>query len=76
MILIVVASGMVNATMKKVIFTLFLIMIFCSSCVSRTITRSPRLFEIDEADRQKKVDKKGEITETKTIWFWQKEYKR
>ncbi|MDD4872493.1 MAG: hypothetical protein PHR77_18240 [Kiritimatiellae bacterium] len=62
--------------MKKIAFIFLLVIMFCSGCVSRTITRSPRLFEVDKNDQRVKVDKVGEITETKTIWFWQKEYWR
>jgi hypothetical protein len=49
----------------KKLFYLIILLLLCSSCVSRTINKEPGLTGGNEA--------KGQY-ETKLVWFWDKDF--
>lgn len=42
----------------------------CCSCVSRTVTRSPKLSETAKG----KANKSGKVVEKEIVWFWQDDF--
>jgi hypothetical protein len=50
----------------KCVFYLSVLMLFCSSCVSRTISEPTGLNEDGRPDP---------VKETKLIWIWEKEFR-
>ena len=52
----------------RALVILVLALACCSGCVTRTVSRRPRLNEIGSP----RIDKEtGRIVEEQTIWFWQ-----
>jgi len=53
------------------ILCLAAVAMLCCSCVSRTVTRTPKL---SETGKGKANPKTGKIVEKKIVWFWQDDF--
>lgn len=52
----------------KTLFVLVLVVACCSSCVTRTISRTPTLAESASG----RFNSDGKVVEKQTIWIWQR----